>query len=149
MIQPLCIQERSLILKLLTAVFLFTVLNSFACIAQTSEQYRACNNGARTQSEMNVCASEEAASMDARLNQVYEELLSQTANHQEAIAKIKAAERAWLIYRDAYIDAMYPAKDKQTEYGSVYPMEVDLLRAKLAQLQVDALEEMLRRYRRE
>ena len=39
-----------------------------------------------------------------------------------------------------------PAKDKQTEYGSVYPMEVDLVRAKLTQQQVAALKEMLQQY---
>jgi hypothetical protein len=37
------------------------------------------------------------------------------------------------------MEAMYPAEDKQAEYGSVYPMEADLLRAKLTQRQVTAL----------
>jgi uncharacterized protein YecT (DUF1311 family) len=50
---------------------------------------------------------------------------------EEAVAKIKAAERAWITYRDAYMDATYPAKDKQAEYGPIYPMEANLLRAKL------------------
>jgi uncharacterized protein YecT (DUF1311 family) len=42
---------------------------------------------------------------------------------------------------------MYPAKDKQTEYGSMYPMEVDQLTAKLTRQQVTALTELLRQYR--
>lgn len=50
--------------------------------------------------------------------------------------KIKAAGEAWLAYRDAYMDAMYPAKNKQAEYGSVYPMEADLVRATLTQRQL-------------
>jgi len=45
------------------------------------------------------------------------------------------------------MDAMYPAKDKQSEYGSIYPMEADLLRAKLTQRQVTALKELLQQYR--
>jgi len=49
------------------------------------------------------------------------------------LRRFKAAERAWIAYRDAYMGAMYPAKDKQAEYGSIYPMEADLLRAKLTQ----------------
>ena len=69
-----------------------------------------------------------------------------STSEPEAVAKIKAAERAWIAYRDAYTDAMYPAKDKQTEYGSTYPMEVDLLRAKLTQRQVTALKELLQQY---
>jgi hypothetical protein len=44
------------------------------------------------------------------------------------------------------MDAMYSAKDKQAEYGSVYPMEADLLRAKLTERQRTALEELLQQY---
>ena len=95
---------------------------------------------------MNACASDEAARVDAALNQVYHKLLSQAASQPETVAKIKAAERAWIAYRDAYMDAMYPAKDKQAEYGSIYPMEADLLRAKLTQRQVTALKELLQQY---
>ena len=35
--------------------------------------------------------------------------------------KLKAAQKAWLAFRDAQLQAMYPAADKQAEYGSVYP----------------------------
>ena len=128
-------------MRYLPIVFLLVSLPS---LAQDSAQYRACNDKAKTQMEMNACASQEAARSDAELNEVYRKLLSQAASQQEAVAKIKAAERAWVAYRDAYMDAMYPAKDKQAEYGSIYPMEADLLRAKLTQQQVVALKELLR-----
>ena len=82
---------------------------------------------------MNACASDEAARVDSELNQVYHKLLSQAASQPEAAAKIKAAQRAWIAYRDANMEVMYPAKDKQAEYGSIYPMEADLLLAKLTQ----------------
>ncbi len=130
-------------MRYLPIVFLLVSLPS---LAQDSAQYRACNDKAKTQMEMNACASQEAARSDAELNEVYRKLLSQAASQQEAVAKIKAAERAWVAYRDAYMDAMYPAKDKQAEYGSIYPMEADLLRAKLTQQQVVALKELLQQY---
>jgi len=95
---------------------------------------------------MNACANEEASRVEAQLNDVYRKLLLQTASQREAGEKIKAAERAWVAYRDAFIDAMYPAKDKQAEYGSIYPMEADLLRAKLTDRQVTALKELLQQY---
>jgi uncharacterized protein YecT (DUF1311 family) len=129
------------------AVVLFIAFNSFPCLAQDSEQYRGCNEKAKTQAEMNVCANGEASRVDAELNDVYRKLLSKAASEPEAVAKIKAAERAWIAYRDAYIAAMYPAKDKQAEYGSSYPMEVNLLRAKLTQQQVAALRELLQQYK--
>jgi len=130
-------------MKYLSIVFL---LASLPGLAQDSAQYRACNDKAKTQTEMNACASDEAARVDAELNDVYHKLLSKAASPPEAAAKIKAAERAWIAYRDAYMDAMYPAKDKQAEYGSIYPMEADLLRAKLTQRQVTALKELLQQY---
>ena len=123
-----------------------SLLASLPAFAQDSAQYRACNEKAKVQAEMNACASDEAARVEAELNRVYQKLLSQVASQPEATAKIKAAERAWIAYRDAYMDAMYPAKDKQAEYGSIYPMEADLLRAKLTQRQVTALKELLQQY---
>jgi uncharacterized protein YecT (DUF1311 family) len=122
------------------------LLASLPALAQDSAQYRACNDKAKTQTEMNACASDEAARSDAELNEVYRKLLSHATNQEEAVAKIKAAERAWIAYRDAYMDAMYPAKNKQAEYGSIYPMEAALLRAKLTQRQVTALKELLQQY---
>jgi uncharacterized protein YecT (DUF1311 family) len=130
-------------MKSLSIMFL---LASLPALAQDSGQYRACSEKAKTQTEMNACAGGEAARADNELNEVYRKLLSEVASQEEAVAKIKAAERAWIAYRDAYIDAMYPAKNKQAEYGSIYPMEADLLRAKLTQRQVTALKELLRQH---
>ncbi len=83
---------------------------------------------------------------DAKLNSTYRALLAKVESQPEALAKIKAAERAWVAYRDAYVEATYPAKDKTTEYGSMYPLDVALLRAKLTQRQVAALEDMPQHY---
>jgi uncharacterized protein YecT (DUF1311 family) len=132
-------------MKSLVVAFLTTVI-SCACFAQNSAEYRACSDKANTQSEMTACASDEAARVDAKLNATYRALLAKVASQPEALAKIKAAQRAWIAYRDAYIEATYPAKDKATEYGSIYPLEVTLLRAKLTQRQVVAVEDMLQHY---
>ena len=132
-------------MKSLVAVLSMTII-SFACFAQDSAEYRACSGKANTQSEMTACASDEAARVDAKLNTTYRALLAKVASQREALVKIKAAEGAWIAYRDAYIEATYPAKDKATEYGSIYPLEVALLRAKLTQRQLAALEDMLQHY---
>jgi uncharacterized protein YecT (DUF1311 family) len=132
-------------MKSLVSALLMTVITC-ACFAQDSAEYRACSDKANTQSEMTVCASDESARVDAKLNGTYRALLARVASQPEALAKIKAAQRAWIAYRDAYIEASYPAKDKATEYGSIYPLEVTLLRARLTQRQIGALEDMLQRY---
>lgn len=125
---------------------LFIAFASCATFAQNSEQYRGCSEKAKTQTQMHACANEEATRVDAELNRIYAKLVSKAEGDPVGVAKIKVAERAWIAYRDAYIDAMYPAKDKQAEYGSVYPMEVDLLRAKLTRQQIAALKELLKQY---
>lgn len=112
--------------------------------AQDSPQYRACSGKATTQVELNACASEEAKRVDTELNRVYRELLSKNRDDAAAVEKIKKAQRTWAAYRDAYVEAMFPAQDKQAEYGSMYPMEVDLLLASLTRQQVDALKDLIR-----
>jgi uncharacterized protein YecT (DUF1311 family) len=77
---------------------------------------------------------------------LYRQLLSKAAGEQNAVAKIKASERAWIAYRDAYIDATYPATDKQSGYGSMYGMDVALLRAKLTQQHLADMQELLKQY---
>jgi uncharacterized protein YecT (DUF1311 family) len=124
------------------ALVLLAATSAFPCLAQNSQTLRTCNEKAKTQPEMNACASAELARVESQMDDVYN---TKTESQPEALAKIKAAQKAWLVYRDAYIAAMYPAKNKQTEYGSMYPMKVSLLRAKLTQKQVAALKELLRK----
>ena len=59
------------------------LVGSLPAFAQDSAQYRACNEKAKVQAEMNACASDEAARVDAELNRVYQKLLSQAASQPE------------------------------------------------------------------
>jgi len=104
------------------ATVLFVGLNSLSLFAQVSDKYLACDAGAKSQFEMNACASDEAARNDAELNREYRRLLSMAGTDQRRVTKIKSMQRAWIAFRDAYVDAMYPADDKQAEYGSMFPM---------------------------
>jgi uncharacterized protein YecT (DUF1311 family) len=36
------------------------------------------------------------------------------------LQKLKAAQRLWIAFRDAHLESLYPAGDKQLEYGSAY-----------------------------
>lgn len=81
-----------------------------------------CWKTAMAQSEMNRCAGLDARQADAELNRVYRELLSKLKSDDNATRKLRAAQRAWLAFRDAHLQELYPATDKQTEYGSMYPM---------------------------
>ena len=105
-----------------------------------------CWNNADTQAAMNVCAFEEVAHANAELRAVYSKLLALSATEPEAISQIKAAETAWGAYRDAYIDATYPAKDKRVAYGSRYPMDEALLLADLTNKHVTDVKDLLKHF---
>lgn len=74
------------------------------------------------QSEMNRCADEDATWADAELNRVCQDLLSKTKGDANANKKLRDAQRAWIAFKEAELEALYPAEDKQREYGSIYPM---------------------------
>jgi uncharacterized protein YecT (DUF1311 family) len=77
---------------------------------------------AQTQSESNQDACTTFKQADALLNKSYNQVLSEYKKNALLIRKLKIAQRAWLAYRDAQIEALYPALNKPAEYGSVYPM---------------------------
>jgi uncharacterized protein YecT (DUF1311 family) len=84
---------------------LLSLLVSAPALASESDQYRACSDTARTQTDRTNCARDELSRVDAQLN-------------------------------------------KQAEYGSIYPMEVNLYLASLTQQHIGALADMLARYTR-
>jgi uncharacterized protein YecT (DUF1311 family) len=128
--------------------FFVVVFCVIACIAPvraaTSPVFNACSAKAMTQTAMTTCAAEELTRAEHGLHVVYAKLTRTLAGHPESIARIRAAQNAWIAYRDAYLEAMYPAKAKQVEYGSVYPMEADLDLADLTRQQTIALTHLLK-----
>lgn len=129
---------------LVIAAFVF--LGSISCQSQESKQFRACTQKEMSQTGMDGCASDEAARADSELNDAYRHLLSKAERVPGATAKVKAFESAWITYRDSYIEAMFPAEDKQIAYGSMYPMSVDIIRAKLTPDQTKELRELIKQY---
>lgn len=81
-----------------------------------------CWKTATAQNEMNRCADLDARAADADLNGFYHKLLSELKGDENAANKLRVAQRAWLSFRDAHLQELYPAQDKQREYGSIYPM---------------------------
>ena len=65
---------------------------------QTQAQSSNCENP-QTQTQMNICASEEFARADAQLNQVYQELLPMLSpQRKEQLIK---AQKAWILFKEA------------------------------------------------
>lgn len=84
------------------------VLCSWACTAQT-------------QLEMNVEAYNAYMSADSQLNRVYNKILAEYRENKSFITHLKKAQRAWIVFRDAQVDARFPPEER-ANYGSVFPL---------------------------
>ena len=78
--------------------------------------------GAQTQIEMNMEAYENYKKSDDELNKVYKKILKKYKDDQVFLDKLKLAQRAWIKFRDAHVESIYPEEDKQLHYGSVLPL---------------------------
>lgn len=58
--------------------------------------------------------------VDAEMNRLYQQVLKEHSQDRLFSQKLRAAQRAWLAYRDAHLESLYPAADKRLAYGSVY-----------------------------
>ena len=76
---------------------------------------------AQTQSEMNQDACAQYKKADQALNATYSKVLKDYAKDPQFLAKLKQAQRIWIGFRDAHLEARFPKADKQAEYGSAYP----------------------------
>jgi len=77
---------------------------------------------AQSQRDMNRQACDQYRKADNELNAAYNQTLKIYKDDALFIEKFKEAQRAWIVFRDAEMEALYPEKDKQETYGSVFPM---------------------------
>jgi len=128
------------------AIAFILIVIGYSCYGQNSAEFDRCVDGAKPQSVLNECASEEAMLADSELKTTSDGFLAKIAGDSRAIAKFKEAERIWRLYREAYIEAVFPAQDKQIAYGTEYPMDVNLLRAKLTREHLGAITYLVSEY---
>ena len=142
---------RPTIALLIFSVLIFLPLNPKP-VEQGSAQANPCDS-AQTQTDMNQCSGEQYSKADARLNSLYTKLTSLLEKdaatdrpkrktggkeqRQTAIQKLRAAERAWVQYRDLHCDA---ARD-QFEGGSMSPMVWSDCMTKITEHRIDELKD--------
>jgi uncharacterized protein YecT (DUF1311 family) len=95
----------------------------------------------QTQSEMNAEACGKYKKADAELNRVYQKIMRDYAGDKNFIQKMKIAQRAWIAFRDAHLDSLYPESDSQYHYGSVNPMCRCMELESLTQYRINLLRE--------
>src|SRR5574341_1083599 len=77
---------------------------------------------AQTQLDLEKKACAELEKADKELNKVYKKILTEYKNDKLFLEKLKKAQKAWLAYRDAHVESIYPEPDTSLKYGSAYGM---------------------------
>ncbi|WP_324676343.1 lysozyme inhibitor LprI family protein [Hymenobacter sp. GOD-10R] len=80
---------------------------------------------AQRQAQMNAKTCGDYRKADQQLNQLYQQVLKLYAKDAVFLKAFKASQVAWLKFRDAQAEALYPKRlnqDKQVTYGSVYSL---------------------------
>ena len=104
---------------------------------------KECLATATTQLERNQCATGQLKAADDELNRVYQALLRQYKDNREFLEKLRKAQRAWLTFRAAELEARFPSENKQRRYGSVYPTCANVFLAQRTQERIKQLREWL------
>jgi uncharacterized protein YecT (DUF1311 family) len=103
----------------LLRIFVLALATLFSCQLALAD---SCMDTAKTQMDLNTCADTSFKKADKELNELYKKILTEYADDPKFIAKFKASQRAWLKFRDAELDALFPHQDEDRYYGSVFPM---------------------------
>ncbi len=93
------------------------------------------------QAELNQCSFDDYKAADKKLNDTWKKLMAKFKSDKTATAKLKAAQNAWIVFRDAEVEAQFACDAKDAPcWGSMEPMltnEVmqELTEARTARLQ--------------
>jgi uncharacterized protein YecT (DUF1311 family) len=116
----------------LAAVALAISVPALAKASPPPPSARGCEQAAHTQGELTACAAGQAAAADRRLNAAYRDVLRYVDGEEKA--KLIAAERAWVGFRDA--DCAFFGSGG----GSIAPMNEAFCRADLSLARAKELE---------
>jgi uncharacterized protein YecT (DUF1311 family) len=97
--------------------------------------------GSGSQAELNQCAARARDKADAELNKVYRELMKDAGTTERA--KLRAAQLAWIKFRDTQCDY----ESVGNKGGSIYPMVMSFCLARVTNARVKQLQEILRESR--
>ncbi|HWQ31452.1 MAG TPA: lysozyme inhibitor LprI family protein [Blastocatellia bacterium] len=98
----------------------------------------------RPQTDLMANACRQYREADAEMNRVYQQILKAYGKDTLFIGKLKLAQRAWLRFRAAHLDALYPQSDKRSAYGSFNGDCQCLARAELTLKRTDELRRWLK-----
>lgn len=117
-------------------------LSLVVCSAQAADS--GCNPEG-TQPEMNQCARDDFEQADQVLNQVWRQLLAKEKGKATYIKKLRVAQRAWIAFRDAEVEAMFTCEEANPRFcwGSMYPLLYHIEMQELTEARTQRLQQYL------
>lgn len=98
---------------------------------------------AQSQAQMNNDSYISYKKVDDELGVVYQKVIKKYSKNPDFINALRASERLWIQLRDAEIKMRFPAKDPRLEYGSVYPICVNIYLESITKTRISYLKEWL------
>jgi uncharacterized protein YecT (DUF1311 family) len=128
-------------MKTITTILSILLLTSMAYSVENEIQCKEDGN----QMEMNKCAYDNFQKADKELNKVYKELRAAKKDDKLFLKNLKTAQKAWLVYRDADLDAQFTCKGGDLRYcfGSMYGLLLNSSKAELTNQRVKILKSQL------
>lgn len=114
-------RQRLLVSALLSIALLCTVASVAANDRRFAIDLTAIDE-AGSQSEMNMAAAAEARRAEDVMKDMLDQIHREYKDEPLFLGKLDEAQKAWLVFREAHLESLYPAEEKQYEYGSVFPM---------------------------
>ena len=107
---------RTLLVSVAAAALCLTAFPAFAgspeVEARYSKTFKTCPGMDRSTAEMVDCIDAETKVQDKALNATYQKIMTDLNDRQKA--NLKAAQRAWITYRDAWC-----AAQQDSDWGSI------------------------------
>lgn len=104
-------------------IFVFAAMLSLSAPSADAADGQSCWDKSKSQYDLNICGNKDLQEVDAELNALYQRILREYADDPKFIEKLKASQRAWVKFRDAEMEALFPPHDEvPMYYGSVRPM---------------------------
>lgn len=119
-------------MQILRHTLIFFLLCEAGMTAQAATD--DCNNYA-SQTELNLCASDEYRKLDQELNRIYDQLISMhnpDPDYQTFVQRLREAQRAWLKFRDTHMASLFidsPANNRGTAKRLCMSFEMQRLTA--------------------
>jgi uncharacterized protein YecT (DUF1311 family) len=124
---------------------LLCIIAALVSLSSFAENEYKCNSGG-LQQEMEACARDDFNRADKELNKTYQALIKKEANDQLFVSKLRTAQKAWLAFLEADLDAQFACPEEESKlvcWGSMYPMSYLTRKTELTRERTKHLQRLL------